>query len=64
MAILLDSHLYEADIPDDLRHLIMYIARAGKYINHALQTGDLGLAGSSNLFTCCATALTCRTLIW
>lgn len=50
MATLLDSHLYEAGIPDKLRHLIMYIARAGKYINYSLQTGDLGLAGSSNLF--------------
>lgn len=47
---LLDTHLYEAGIPDDLRHLIMYIARAGKYIHHAIKTGDLGLAGSSNLF--------------
>jgi len=50
MSKLLDSHLYEAGISDELRHLIMYIARAGKYINYALQTGDLGLAGSSNLF--------------
>lgn len=50
MAKQLDSHLYEAGIADKLRHLIMYIARAGKYINHSLQTGDLGLAGSSNLF--------------
>jgi len=47
---LLDTHLYEAEAPDRLRHLIMYIARAGKYINHAIMTGDLGLAGSSNLF--------------
>lgn len=46
----LDSHLYESGIDDSLRHLINYIARAGKYINHALQTGDLGMAGSSNLF--------------
>lgn len=47
---LLDTHLYESGIPDDLRHLITYIARAGKYIHHSLKTGDLGLAGSSNLF--------------
>lgn len=47
---LLDTHLYESDIPDDLRHLLNYIARAGKYINHAIMTGDLGLAGTSNLF--------------
>ena len=48
---LLDTHLYENGAPDDLRHLINYIARAGKYISHAIQLGDdLGLAGSSNLF--------------
>ena len=50
MSLQLDSHLYEAGISDKLRHLIMYIARAGKYINYSLQTGDLGLAGSSNSF--------------
>ncbi len=47
---LLDSHLYSSGAPSKLRHLIMYIARSGKYINHAIKTGDLGLAGSSNLF--------------
>jgi len=47
---LLDTHLYEANIPHDLRHLIMYIARAAKYINYAIRTGDLGQAGSMNLF--------------
>lgn len=47
---LLDTHLYEAGSADSLRHLIMYIARASKYINHAIKTGDLGMAGSSNLF--------------
>ncbi len=48
MLNLLDSHLYSSGAPDRLRHLIMYIARAGKYINHALQMGDLGAAGSQN----------------
>jgi fructose-1,6-bisphosphatase I len=47
---LLDHHLYEAGAADSLRHLINYIARAGKYINYALQMGDLGKAGSSNWF--------------
>src|SRR3989338_7575394 len=47
---LLDSHLYEAGIPDSLRHLIMYISRAAKYIHYYIQTGDLGLAGTSNAF--------------
>lgn len=48
MSLLLDTHLYEAGVSDKLRHLIMYIARAGKYINYSLQTGDLGLAGTMN----------------
>jgi len=45
---LLDTHLYESDTSDNLRHLIMYISRGIKYINHALQMGDLGKAGSTN----------------
>jgi len=48
MLKLLDQHLYEAGTPDSLRHLITYIGRAAKYINHHLQTGDLGYAGSEN----------------
>ncbi len=48
---LLDTHLYDLGAPDDLRHLINYIARAGKYISYAIQVGDdLGLAGSNNTF--------------
>lgn len=48
---LLDSHLhYKTDAPHSLRHLIRYIARATKYIHHAIKTTDLGLAGTSNLF--------------
>lgn len=49
MIKLLDSHLYQAGAPDKLRHLINYIARAAKYINHSLQMGDLGSAGSQNV---------------
>ncbi len=48
MIKLLDSHLYQAGAPDKLRHLIIYIARAAKYINHSLQMGDLGYADSQN----------------
>ncbi|QQR83579.1 fructose-1,6-bisphosphatase [Candidatus Peregrinibacteria bacterium] len=48
MLKLLDTHLYESKAPDSLRHLINYIARAGKYINYSLQMGDLGKAGSQN----------------
>lgn len=46
----LNTHLRLADTEDHLRHLIVEIARASKYINHSLQTGDLGLAGTSNLY--------------
>lgn len=48
MIKLLDSHLYQTGAPDKLRHLINYIARAAKYINHSLQMGDLGHVGSQN----------------
>ena len=48
MVKLLDNHLYEAGCEDSLRHMINYIARAGKYINHHLQTGDLGYLESKN----------------
>lgn len=48
MLKLLDSHIFESGAPDSLRHLIVYISRAVKYINHYLQSGDLGYAGSLN----------------
>lgn len=48
--ISLNNHLYESGVPDQLRHLINDIARAGKYIHNAIRTTDLGLAGSSNTF--------------
>lgn len=38
----------EAD--DDLRHLIVDVSRACKYISYAIQTSDTGLAGSENAF--------------
>lgn len=47
---LLDNHLYEAGIPDSLRHLILYIGRAAKYISYYIKLGDVGLAGTSNKF--------------
>ena len=46
----LNSHMYGESLPDDLRHLINDIVRAGKYIHHAIRTSDLGLAGSGNVF--------------
>lgn len=46
----LDKHLRDAKIENDLRHLINKIASTSKYIHHAMQTGDLGLAGTSNMY--------------
>lgn len=46
----LNQHLFFSEIPDQLRHLINDIARAGKYVQNAIRTTDLGLAGSSNTF--------------
>ena len=48
--ISLNSHLRNAGTPDKLRHLIIDIATSVKYIVHALKTGDLGMAGTSNLY--------------
>jgi fructose-1,6-bisphosphatase I len=46
----LSTFLFHNGAPDALRHLIMDIATATKYIVHAIRTGDLGLAGTSNLY--------------
>ncbi|MFC1810305.1 fructose-1,6-bisphosphatase [Patescibacteria group bacterium] len=46
----LDKHLRDSKIDHDLRHLIVKIANTSKYIHHAMQTGDLGLAGTSNMY--------------
>lgn len=47
----LNAHLYNVSkTSDDLRHLILDIARAAKYINYAIRTTDTGLAGSRNQF--------------
>lgn len=48
MIKLLDSHLYESGVRDELRHLIMYIARAAKYIHHAIKNEGTSLAGTNN----------------
>ena len=50
MAISLDYHLHGTKIDHNLRHLICTIARTAKYIHNAMQTGDLGLAGTSNMY--------------
>lgn len=47
----LNAHLFSVSkASDDLRHLILDIARAAKYINYAIRTTDTGLAGSKNTF--------------
>lgn len=50
MNISLDKHLRDSKIDHDLRHLIDRIAVTSKYVHHAMQTGDLGLAGTSNMY--------------
>ena len=50
-AVSLNEHLFShAKAPDQLRHVIMDIARAAKYIQWALRTTDTGLAGTTNQF--------------
>lgn len=47
----LNSHLFSVSkANDDLRHLILDIARAAKYIQWAIRTTETGLAGSRNQF--------------
>ena len=46
----LRRHLRENDEDRDLTRLICEIADASKYIINAIRTGDLGMAGTSNLY--------------
>ncbi|BDV43323.1 fructose-1,6-bisphosphatase class 1 [Geotalea uraniireducens] len=46
----LRRHLREQQIGDNLVHLICEIAEASKYVINAVRTGDLGVAGTSNLY--------------
>lgn len=46
----LRRHLREQDEDRDLTRLICEIADASKYIINAIRTGDLGVAGTSNLY--------------
>lgn len=46
----LRRHLRERDVAPDLVHLICEIAEASKYIINSIRTGDLGVAGTSNLY--------------
>jgi fructose-1,6-bisphosphatase I len=46
----LRRHLRGQKICDNLIHLICEIAEASKYVINAVRTGDLGVAGTSNLY--------------
>lgn len=46
----LRRHLRNQQIGDNLVHLICEIAEASKYVINAVRTGDLGVAGTSNLY--------------
>jgi fructose-1,6-bisphosphatase I len=46
----LRRHLRGQDIEDNLVHLICEIAESCKYVINAVRTGDLGVAGTSNLY--------------
>lgn len=47
----LNGHLlHRAKAPDHLRHLIVDISRAAKYIHWAIRTTEIGLAGTINQF--------------
>ncbi|MBU2213105.1 fructose-bisphosphatase class I, partial [Patescibacteria group bacterium] len=48
--ISLNYHLFHrAQAPHDLRHLILDISRAAKYVSYAIQTSESGLAGGTNI---------------
>ncbi|MGB9081967.1 MAG: fructose-bisphosphatase class I, partial [Desulfuromonadaceae bacterium] len=46
----LRQHLRDQNISVNLVHLICEIAEASKYVINAVRTGDLGVAGTSNLY--------------
>jgi fructose-1,6-bisphosphatase I len=46
----LRRHLRNQNIEDNLVHLICEIAESSKYVINAVRTGDLGVAGTSNLY--------------
>lgn len=46
----LRRYLRECDVDRDLTRVICEIANASKYIINAIRTGDLGVAGTSNLY--------------
>ena len=46
----LRQHLRDQNLSENFVHLICEIAEASKYVINAVRTGDLGVAGTSNLY--------------
>src|SRR5512137_717624 len=46
----LRQHLRDQNISGNMVHLLCEIAEASKYVINAVRTGDLGVAGTSNLY--------------
>jgi fructose-1,6-bisphosphatase I len=46
----LRQHLRDQNISGNLVHLLCELAEASKYVINAIRTGDLGVAGTSNLY--------------
>ncbi|HDS15604.1 MAG TPA: fructose-1,6-bisphosphatase [Proteobacteria bacterium] len=44
------NHLMKSRVEMGLASIIYEVGVASKYVNHAMRTGDLGLAGTSNLY--------------
>ncbi len=44
------NHLMKSGLEMGLASIIYEVGVASKYVNHAMRTGDLGLAGTSNLY--------------
>ena len=44
------NHLMKSKVEMGLASIIYEVGVASKYVNHAMRTGDLGLAGTSNLY--------------
>ncbi len=44
------NHLMKSGVEMGLASIIYEVGVASKYVNHAMRTGDLGLAGTSNLY--------------
>ena len=48
--VYLMRHLRESGANMKLQHLILELAETSKYVSHAIKTGEMGYAGTSNLY--------------